>query len=57
MQEKVHDYDIVGHPQADFHFTVVFPFHRNPSIPGGGMLFPAQLSEYLFSRTELAGWH
>jgi len=30
VQGPVHDYDVVGHPQADFHFSVVFPFH-----PGG----------------------
>jgi len=28
MQEVVHDYDIVGHPQCEFHFGVAFPFHK-----------------------------
>jgi hypothetical protein len=23
----VHEYDIAGHPQSDFHFAVVFPYH------------------------------
>ena len=32
----VHEYDVVGHPQSSFHFTVVFPFHTNRSAPGGG---------------------
>ena len=28
VQEVVHDYDIVGHPQCNFHFSVVFHFHH-----------------------------
>lgn len=24
---NVHDFDVVGHPKADFQFTVTFPFH------------------------------
>ncbi|KAI7843822.1 hypothetical protein COHA_002720 [Chlorella ohadii] len=28
------EYDIIGHPQADFHFAVVFPFH---SADGGSV--------------------
>ena len=32
----VHEYDVVGHPQSEFHFTVVFPFHNNRSASGGG---------------------
>jgi len=27
-EEVVHDYDIVGHPQCEFHFGVAFPFHK-----------------------------
>lgn len=32
LQGPVLEYDIIGHPQADFHFAVVFPFHS----AGGG---------------------
>ena len=28
---KVHDFDIIGHPRANFHFCVTFPFHPAPS--------------------------
>ena len=27
LQAVTHEYDIVGHPQCEFHFTVVFPYH------------------------------
>lgn len=30
-QGAVHDYDIIGHPKANFHFTVTFPYHRPTS--------------------------
>lgn len=26
-QAEEHDFDIIGHPQASFHFAAVFPFH------------------------------
>ncbi|KAL4457906.1 hypothetical protein ABPG75_012771 [Micractinium tetrahymenae] len=29
----VHEYDVIGHPQCDFHFAVTFPWHPGP---GGG---------------------
>ncbi|PSC72803.1 hypothetical protein C2E20_4083 [Micractinium conductrix] len=29
-----YEYDVAGHPQADFHFSVTFPFHAGG--PGGG---------------------
>jgi len=35
-----HDYDIVGHPQADFHFCVTFPFHPAPGGRRGGEARP-----------------
>lgn len=25
--QEVHEFDVVGHPRADFHFCVTFPFH------------------------------
>lgn len=28
MQAAEFEYDIVGHPQSDFHFSVTFPFHK-----------------------------
>ncbi|KAK9843778.1 hypothetical protein WJX81_005907 [Elliptochloris bilobata] len=34
--EVEYDYDIVGHPQADFHFCVTFPFHPLPDGQRGG---------------------
>ncbi len=34
LQGPVLEYDIIGHPQADFHFAVVFPFH---SADGGSV--------------------
>ena len=24
---RVANFDVVGHPQSDFHFAVIFPFH------------------------------
>ena len=35
MQGIAFDYDIVGHPQCDFHFSVTFPYHkRSKESPG-----------------------
>ena len=35
-QAQEHDYDIVGHPQLNFSFVVVFPFHPyTDGRPGG----------------------
>ena len=34
FQGPILEYDIIGHPQADFHFAVVFPFH---SADGGSV--------------------
>jgi hypothetical protein len=31
MQGPVHEYDVIGHPKANFHFSVTFPFHSAPS--------------------------
>jgi hypothetical protein len=28
---QVHDFDVIGHPRANFHFCVTFPFHPAPS--------------------------
>ena len=32
---EVHAFDVVGHPKANFHFVVAFPFHppSDPSLP------------------------
>lgn len=27
-QGAVHEFDVAGHPQAEFHYAVVFPYHR-----------------------------
>lgn len=29
--EEIHEYDIIGHPKANFHFCVTFPFHEAAS--------------------------
>ena len=34
LQGPTYEYDVAGHPQADFHFSVTFPFHAGG--PGGG---------------------
>eukprot|EP00238_Polyblepharides_amylifera_P011671 CAMPEP_0196584240 /NCGR_PEP_ID=MMETSP1081-20130531/46346_1 /TAXON_ID=36882 /ORGANISM="Pyramimonas amylifera, Strain CCMP720" /LENGTH=234 /DNA_ID=CAMNT_0041905379 /DNA_START=280 /DNA_END=984 /DNA_ORIENTATION=- len=37
----VHEFDIAGHPRADFQFSVVFPFHPAPpaaSVPAASTL-------------------
>jgi hypothetical protein len=31
VQGPIHEYDVIGHPRANFHFSVVFPFHSAPS--------------------------
>lgn len=28
--QEVHEFDVVGHPKANFHFCVTFPFHPAP---------------------------
>jgi hypothetical protein len=35
-QEEEHEYDIVGHPQLNFSFVVVFPFHPYKDGRQGG---------------------
>lgn len=35
LQAREVEYDIVGHPQANFSFAVTFPFHPYPDRPGG----------------------
>lgn len=30
MQSPVHEFDVIGHPRANFHFCVVFPYHPPP---------------------------
>lgn len=51
-------YDVIGHPQADFHFAVVFPYHSSDGtvtlireyaqvagwLGGGRMLMHQQLA-------------
>ena len=40
MQAQEHEYDIIGHPQLDFSFVVVFPFHPyTDGRPGGEASF------------------
>ena len=35
-QAQEHEYDIIGHPQLNFSFVVVFPFHPyTDGRPGG----------------------
>jgi hypothetical protein len=36
LQEEEHEYDIIGHPQLDFRFVVVFPFHPYTDGRKGG---------------------
>ena len=36
VQEEEHEYDIIGHPQLDFKFVVVFPFHPYTDGRKGG---------------------
>lgn len=36
VQEEEHEYDIIGHPQLDFKFVVVFPFHPFTDERKGG---------------------
>lgn len=36
IQAQEHEYDIIGHPQLNFSFVVVFPFHPyTDGRPGG----------------------
>ena len=36
IQAQEHEYDIIGHPQLNFSFAVVFPFHPyTDGRPGG----------------------
>ena len=40
MQAQEHEYDIIGHPQLNFSFVVVFPFHPyTDGRPGGEASF------------------
>lgn len=34
------EYDIAGHPKANFQFAVTFPFHRTPERGGGEVRSP-----------------
>lgn len=36
MQSQEHEYDIIGHPQLNFSFVVVFPFHPYTDARPGG---------------------
>ena len=38
--QEEHEFDVIGHPRADFHFAVTFPFHP----PAGGRLAEARHS-------------
>ena len=38
MQAQEHEYDIIGHPQLDFSFVVVFPFHPYTDGRRGGQV-------------------
>jgi len=49
-QAKAVDYDVVGHPQAEFKYVVVFPFH--PKEGGGGEV--TILKEYNQGINDLA---
>jgi len=35
-QEEEHEYDVIGHPQLNFQFVVVFPFHPYTDGRKGG---------------------
>ncbi len=41
VQEEEHEYDIIGHPQLDFKFVVVFPFHPYTDGRKGGEVVTA----------------
>lgn len=45
----MHEYDVIGHPQCDFHFAVTFPWHPGP---GGGSV--TLLREYAQVRVGTA---
>ena len=38
MQAQEHEYDIIGHPQLNFSFVVVFPFHPYTDGRRGGQV-------------------
>ena len=51
VQESVLHYDVIGHPQCDFRYSVAFPFH--PATPSS----PAQVTlvqEYAQVRARTA---
>lgn len=49
LQGPVYEYDVIGHPQCDFHFAVTFPWHPGP---GGGSV--TLLREYAQVRAGVA---
>eukprot|EP00884_Botryococcus_braunii_P018786 jgi/Botrbrau1/5591/Bobra.97_2s0019.1 len=44
-KERVIDYDIAGHPKAQFKFTVTFPFHPYPNGSGGEVTLVREYSQ------------
>ncbi len=36
VQAQEHEYDVIGHPQLNFSFVVVFPFHPYSDGRKGG---------------------